>query len=130
MRKHYNLDEKHIKILQDVKNKKDFKHESDALRYVIDEFDKGNIVAEVIDNLIKTDYNKYLTRLRLATNYTEKNVQLILDGLNTLLFKAGIDDKGSLYYDEPHPTLKNSENRRSQLIAWQKQKIDNNKNNK
>ena len=51
-----------------------------------------DLITDKIIQKFDDKYKKLFTRLRLATNYTEKNVQVIIEILNRLIINMDYDD--------------------------------------
>ncbi len=126
MRKHYNLPDKYIEIIETVKKEQGFTFENDALKYILDEYNNGDLFVKRFREMLKLpEIKNYLTRLRLATNTADRNSTALIDGMNTLLHLNQVHNTGEMYEDNPNPVLKHSEERLKEKIARNKQIKDN-----
>lgn len=85
-------------------------------------------IAEAVLARYKSEYKNYETRMRLATNYTEKNVQIIMEVLNSMLYNLKLDN-ACLTDLQTHPTLEDATELVTSRIANYKQKNDSAKGN-
>ena len=80
MKKIFELKEQQIKIIQQVMNEKpECNTEAAALRYIIESYDYEKSEAERI------------TKIVLTSMETEKNSHILIDVINTILFKMNIN---------------------------------------
>lgn len=71
--------------------------QSKALEKIIEQNkkEKTNVINQIADAVIKSFEEKYgniLTRIRLGTNVADRNSQILIEILNTLLLENSIDD--------------------------------------
>jgi len=91
LRKECTLYNKNIEYVEDLKEKRNLRSWSAALDIIISEHrnnngDQINAMADIIVKKIETKYSNLFTRLRLGTGTADKNSQIIIEILNSLVF--------------------------------------------
>ncbi len=81
-------------------------------------------IADQLLNRFEEKYKNWFTRMRLATNYSEKNIQIVIELLNSLIISSGVD-KAYLTDEFKSLTLKEAEELVQKRIADYKQLHDN-----
>lgn len=91
----YRLSEENIKYIETIKKEKHLKYTSDSLDLIIREHEKNtnflyNGLAKFLADEILDEIKKELKSIKLASNSSDKNTQIILEMLNGLFIKEEI----------------------------------------
>lgn len=125
MKKIFNLEEEHLKIIKDIMHDHpELKSESAALRYIISSYPTQKKLCDQIAIRTSQDIKKEIRMLRNSVKASDQNTEIILDILNTLLFHFGIQHsvlRDTLKSD----VLNQAEDNLKVRIRKNKQKIDN-----
>ena len=105
---------------------------TDALELIIREHQKQSSdelekISEAVIDKFQSKYKNFMTRLRLSTNYTDRNVQIALEVLNTMLIGLSLDKNAITTKNGKCQTLIQCENEITRKIAEYKQYNDNKK---
>lgn len=105
---------------------------TDALELIIREHQKQSAdeldkISDAVVKKIEDKYKNFYTRLRLSTNYTDRNVQIALEVLNTLLVGLSLDKNAITTKNGKSKTLIQCEQEVTRRIAEYKQYNDNKK---
>ena len=105
---------------------------TDALELIIREHQKQSSdelekISEAVIDKFESKYKNFMTRLRLSTNYTDRNVQIALEVLNTMLIGLSLDKNAITTKNGKCQTLIQCENEIIRKIAEYKQYNDNKK---
>ncbi|MBY0756288.1 hypothetical protein K5V21_12605 [Clostridium sardiniense] len=97
IRKDYMFSEENLKYIQTVKEEKNLKYPSEALDLIIREHRENTDfiykgLAKFLAEEISNEFKNELKKIRLASNSTDKNTQIILEMLNGLFIKDDIGD--------------------------------------
>lgn len=125
-KKHFNLDEDVIEIIQRVKEEQGFNTEVKALMYIVREYNAqkedtiSDEAAEKLADIILAKYNeqyyKYMDRIRWAVQTAETNSIITKDAINTMLINQGIQH--CILTDvTTSPVISTS-------LEWQKNKVE------
>ena len=82
-----------------------------------------DIIANSVIDKFEEKYSNFFTRLRLATNFTDKNTQILLEMMNSLCFS--LDAKLMISSVLKTPVFEGAEEEITQKIAKYKQIKDN-----
>lgn len=125
-KKHFNLEEDVIEIIQRVKKEQGFKTEVKALSYIVREYDSrredvisdeaASKLADVFLAKYNEQYYKYMDRIRWAIQTAETNSIIAKDVLNTMLINQGISHC-VLTDVSTSPVIETS-------LEWQKNKVE------
>ena len=136
MEKKFGVEQTHINIIESVKFEKSFSTNSEALRFIIEQYEinkhQKSRDDEIINRFLEAFHEKYYTlfeRLRWASQMSEKNSTIILDAINTLLFAQNVNDV-ILTDSLQTPVVKESAEIYKSKIAHFKQKKDERKRKK
>lgn len=127
----YRLTESAISYIETVADNNNLS-KTDALELIIREHQKQSddelekISSAVVDK-IENKYKNFYTRLRLSTNYTDRNVQIALEVLNTILVGLSLDKNAITTKNGKSQTLIQCEQEVTRKIAEYKQYNDNKK---
>ncbi len=129
-RKHIYLPDNYVALLQKIKEEENLKSDSEVIKFVLDEYITENRIEKKIQsiflNLLEEEKIKnFFTRTRFALASIEKYSYMNLNAMNTLLNDKQIFHKGSLYSEEPNPSLTHFEEIYKEMISNNKQKKDN-----
>lgn len=122
------LSEQNLTFINQVAADRDL-NESEALRYIINEYSevyaqKDKLIAaavlEAFDEKYKT---RYMDPIRIRTGYLDKNVQILLDGVNSLITYTNAPY--SSFVETPHWTMHLSSDAIKEKISTYKQMKDN-----
>ncbi len=102
---------------------------TEALERIISEHRQNSdsstdIIADKIISKIENNYKNLFTRLRLAGNYTEQNVQIIIEMLNSIIVGLQLTESFTTEIQKTD-ILQDSETLVKKRIAKYKQKKDN-----
>lgn len=132
-KKLYSIEDSQIQTIEKVKVEQGFTDNSQALRFIIDEYKqtikKKNQEDEFIEKLLEAYHKKYYAlfeRLRWASQTSEKNSTMLLDAVNTILLIQDITD-GILVDAIQAPVLQMSQTAYKEKIAYFKQMKDDRK---
>lgn len=99
-----------------------------AIEKIIGEYRSGlimkNEVREVISEIFEQERRKTFTRIRLASSAADKNIQILLEMMNTLLVVAGASEHAYTSRLTKTKTWEQCENLVKMRIAEYKQKKD------
>lgn len=133
IKKLYSLENSQIKTIEKVKAEQGLTDNSQALRFIIEEYEKTvkkkNQEDEFIEKLLEAYHKKYYAlfeRLRWASQTSEKNSTMLLDAVNTILLIQDITD-GILVDAIQAPVLQMSQTAYKEKIAYFKQMKDDRK---
>lgn len=133
--KSYRLESDLLEILDRVKKDNSFTSETEALTYIIKEYDrqanatltdkdKSDIADLVVRSL--TDKLKNQTdRIRLASTFSERYSYMILDAINTLLYESDNLFLMPANGETKHEVIRKSEENYKAMIERNKQIRDN-----
>ncbi|ATD56267.1 hypothetical protein [Clostridium chauvoei] len=93
-RKIYTLSKKNVDYIEEIKEKRDLKYNSEAVDLIIREHRiNSDTTTEVMMNLIGEKLSEQLkvelSGIKKASNQTDKNTQIIIELLNGLFVKSG-----------------------------------------
>ena len=118
--KHFNISNRGMELLKAVQEEQGFETETATLEYILRMHNKEDGV-----------YGGILNRIRIASQITDKNVQSIMEILNTILVTHYPEETylftlGQETSDVNHPLIEMAENHVRNKIAKAKQMKDNN----
>ena len=93
--KPFRLSSEAITYILEIKEKNHLSSQTAALEQIILEHKNKPKHLELIDNIadeIEARFKDVLTGIRLASRFADKNVQIILEMLNTLCINRGLED--------------------------------------
>lgn len=129
MRKQFDLSQRSIDILHKVMKDTGFKREVDAVTYLIETYERNEVVAK----LVAKELEKTLTRIRLGTRTAEKNSMALMHLINTAFYKDFPDKDEFLmpaYGYTKHRLIKDAEDEVTKTIESAKQKKDSERSKK
>lgn len=131
----FNLNENAVEIICRVKKEKNLSTETAALEYIINEYDEWNdkkidILADTFLKRFEEQYKNTIVRLRLGTTATDKNVQVMIELLNTIIAYNFSQDVLQPTSTSKTEMLKQAENEVKEKIARYKEVKDNNNRKK
>lgn len=131
----FNLNENAVEIICRVKKEKNLSTETAALEYIINEYDEWNdkkidILADTFLKRFEEKYKNAIVRLRLGTTATDKNVQVMIELLNTIIAYNFSQDVLQPTSTSKTEMLKQAENEVKEKIARYKEVKDNNNRKK
>ncbi len=96
VRKNVTLYESNINYVNKIKIEKGFKSQSQALDYIVSEHKKINdsksdVFVDKIIKGLKDEYENTFTRIRLGVNNADRNSQIMIEILNSMLVNLGIE---------------------------------------
>ncbi|MGL4109022.1 hypothetical protein [Clostridium sp. LP20] len=96
-RKHYTISTKSIDYILEVKKNRICKSESEALEFVLKEHkEKSDTTTELMIKIIAKEVAKSLKydieKMNRGINYSDKNIQVIIEMLNGLFIKNNVGD--------------------------------------
>lgn len=124
VRKNYILSDKSLEILHQIMEERHIKTETAALEYVLLQHERQQTAEERFAQIIRENFMEVLSGCRAAARATEKNTQLLLDSMNTLLIERGYWQ----YYSaerEPSQVLRDAEEAWKHKLGREKQVKDN-----
>lgn len=123
-KKLYDLCEEELAVLQEIKAGNDeIKTDVAAIRFLIRKY-KFNILDPLEEKLHEqSELEEVLKQMRITLNIAERNTEVLLDALNTLLYQSK-GEKMILRDEFCHPLLELSEKNIREKIAHNKQKKD------
>lgn len=93
------LDDEVMDYLEEIKEEQNFKFNGDAITYLVNEHKRLkknqwslNYVAEVVSQNLYQTLKEELTRIRLGTNNTDRNTQIMIELLNGIMINDSVDD--------------------------------------
>lgn len=94
-KKRYNitLEDETITFLDKIKKVKKFTSRSQAIDYIVSNYQnlENNEFADLVAKKIAAEYENLFTRMRLGINTADRNSQVILEILNSIVFSLGVD---------------------------------------
>ena len=96
MKKIFDLDEAQIKVLHNVMEKNpDINTEVAALRFILQDYDMNKLqsaeIAKEVQELLSATINKKYDRMIKSIQATDYNCKILLDAMNTILFRMQVD---------------------------------------
>lgn len=132
-KKIFQLTEEDQKNLEIIKNRNHMSTDVATIRYAlqktaenIEERDKEQRIVENIVNLLLARNSDYENMIRSSVRETEKNTNMLLDAINTMLFQGKIDTCIPVE-SIMSPVLSTSEEQYKDRIAHKKQRKDDKK---
>lgn len=132
VRKEYRLPEESVEIINSVKKEKNFKTDTEALAYILDEFKNKRdhdsdkeVLADLVVEKMQTKFKKSFDRIRLASTFSERYSYIILDAINTMLHEYDIRFLMKARGKTMHPVIQESEKAFNEIIERNKQIKDN-----
>ena len=96
-KKRYNitLEDETITFLDKIKKEKKFTSRSQAIDYIVSNYQNlgNNEFADLVAKKIAAEYENLFTRMRLGINTADRNSQVILEILNSIVFSLGVDKR-------------------------------------
>lgn len=93
------LDDEVMDYISDLKDENNFKYNGEVITYLVNEHKRLlknewslNYIAEAVTANIYSHLKEELTRIRLGTNNTDRNTQVIMELLNGVLINDDISD--------------------------------------
>ena len=131
-RKAYRLSDDKFKIIDDVKREKNFKTETEALAYILNDYKKRKeddndkeVLADLVVEKMHLKFKKSFDRIRLASTFSERYSYMILDAVNTMLHEYDIRFLMKARGKTMHPVIQESEKAFLEVIEKNKQIKDN-----
>lgn len=124
------LAEENEKTMQEIKRKYGLSSESDAINYLLakEREDQAGKIAEAVRKELEENYLQK-DRIKWATQTAEQNSIIILDAINTLLYKEKL--RTCISADlAPSPVVTQSKERIKEKIHYFKEKSDERKSKK
>lgn len=128
VQKNFRLTEFAINYIEECSNKWGI-DKTECVERIIREHQKNNkeeiyLIAEAVIDSIDNNYKDMIKRLKLSTNFTDKNVQILMEILNTILIE---NDYQSVHVSsvDKSPILTLCENFVTNRIAHAKQMNNN-----
>lgn len=84
-----------IQYMEEVQEKYQLKSQREALEFIISEHKNNALkidLAKTVSSEVETRLNDILTGIRLSSRFTDKNVQIALEMLNTLFIEKGWEE--------------------------------------
>lgn len=132
IRKAYRLSDDKFKIIDDVKKEKNFKTETEALAYILEEYKNRKedekdkeVLADLVIEKMQLKFKKSFDRIRLASTFSERYSYMILDAINTLMHEYDIRFLMKARGKTMHPVIQESEKAFNEIIERNKQIKDN-----
>lgn len=120
----FNLDEDDIMVLKEIqKQNEEVNTDVAAVRFLIRKYKYDVIEPAERKHSEQSEMYDLIKQMRITMNIAERNSQLCVDALNTLLFNSSTE-KCVLKEEITHPTIEMSEKRIKERIAHNKQKKD------
>ena len=96
MKKLFDLDEAQVKVLHQVMEQNpDINTEVAALRFILDDYNMYKLqsteIAQGVEELLSSTINKKYDRMMKSIQVTDYNCKILLDAINTILFRLNID---------------------------------------
>lgn len=93
------LDDEVMDYMEEIKEEQNFKYNGDAITYLVNEHKRLkknqwslNYVAEVVSQNLYQSLKDELARIRLGTNNTDRNTQIVIELLNGIMINDSVDD--------------------------------------
>lgn len=93
------LDDRVMDVIDDIKDEQNLKYNGEAISFLVNEYNRLkkeqwslNYVAEVVTKNLYQTLKEELTRVRLGTNNTDRNTQILIELINGLMIHESVDD--------------------------------------
>lgn len=88
--KSYKLEENVLQIIQQVKEEQKMSTETETLEYIVRQYNEWNekkmgMIADMFLERVEEKYKNMFTRLRLGTTAADKNTQVLLELMNSII---------------------------------------------
>ncbi|MDF9763736.1 lipopolysaccharide biosynthesis regulator YciM [Peribacillus simplex] len=127
------LEDKVMDVIDDIKEEQNLKYNGDAITFLVNEYKRLkneqwslNYVAEVVSNNLHKILKEELTRVRLGTNNTDRNTQILIELVNGMMIHDNVEDIMTTDQLESDGlvTAKNMvqeriENKRQKRVEWE-----------
>lgn len=124
MQKIFNLDEEDIEVLKKIQiDNEGINTDVAAVRFLIRKYKYDVIEPREQEEEKKQELINLIKQMKITLNIAERNSEICLDALNTLLFNSS-EEKCVLKEEITHPVIERSETRIKEKIAHNKQKKD------
>lgn len=132
MRKEFLLDPEEVDFVKAIKKKEGLRSESEALRWILEEYQKQEETEMMIDSVVRKAFQEekegeriLLERIRWAAQTAEQNSIQMIDAMNTILTTGKLKGDACIFTEvHEHPVLRDSRERIKQRIAHFKQAKD------
>lgn len=105
MEKHISLSPESEQIILEVKESQMLRSTSATIDYIIRDYAKRRELTDSISEKVTEDLSKMLTRIRLGTNTADINSQIIIELLNAIIFKMGVEPMTTGFQETPALTV-------------------------
>lgn len=93
------LEDKVMDVIDDIKEEQNLKYNGDAITFLVNEYKRLkneqwslNYVAEVVSKNLHETLKEELTKVRLGTNNTDRNTQILIELVNGLIINDSVED--------------------------------------
>lgn len=93
------LNDEVMDVIDDIKVEQNLKYNGEAITFLVNEYKRLkkeqwslNYVAEVVSKNLYETLKEELTRIRLGTNNTDRNTQILIELMNGLMIHESVDD--------------------------------------
>ncbi|MGN7397990.1 hypothetical protein [Peribacillus frigoritolerans] len=93
------LEDKVMDVIDDIKEEQNLKYNGDAITFLVNEYKRLkneqwslNYVAEVVGKNLHETLKEELTRVRLGTNNTDRNTQILIELVNGMMIHDNVED--------------------------------------
>ncbi|MGN7397334.1 hypothetical protein [Peribacillus frigoritolerans] len=93
------LEDKVMDVIDDIKEEQNLKYNGDAITFLVNEYKRLkneqwslNYVAEVVGKNLHETLKEELTRVRLGTNNTDRNTQILIELVNGMMINDNVED--------------------------------------
>lgn len=127
------VDSRTLDYILDIQNEKNFRTRGETLDYIVQELESdepkssvGEVLALTIADKVAATLKPNYDTLRIRTGYTDKNLKVLLEVMNSLIFALGVNEQKVVTRDilEAKPLVAAEKRIKEQLDHFAQEKAD------
>ncbi len=127
------VDSRTLDYILDIQNEKNFRTRGETLDYIVQELESdepkssvGEVLALTIADKVAATLKPNYDTLRIRTGYTDKNLKVLLEVMNSLIFALGVNEQKVVTRDilEAKPVVAAEKRIKEQLDHFAQEKAD------
>lgn len=127
------VDSRTLDYILDIQNEKNFRTRGETLDYIVQELESdepkssvGEVLALTIADKVATTLKPNYDTLRIRSGYTDKNLKVLLEVMNSLIFALGVNEQKVVTRDilEAKPLVAAEKRIKEQLDHFAQEKAD------
>ena len=127
------VDSRTLDYILDIQNEKNFRTRGETLDYIVQELESdepkssvGEVLALTIADKVAATLKPNYDTLRIRSGYTDKNLKVLLEVMNSLIFALGVNEQKVVTRDilEAKPVVAAEKRIKEQLDHFAQEKAD------